>query len=47
MTKRKAENIIRLNAAKANGSVAGYTEEISQPLTEEQKQNNKKRKKNQ
>lgn len=47
MTKRKAENIIRLNAAMAKGNVAGYNEEFSQPLTEEQKQNNKKRKKNQ
>ncbi|MFJ7976589.1 small acid-soluble spore protein O [Peribacillus sp. JNUCC 23] len=47
MTKRKADNIIRLNAARAKGNNAEYIEEFSQPLTEEQKQNNKKRKKNQ
>ncbi|KMY49674.1 small acid-soluble spore protein O [Peribacillus loiseleuriae] len=48
MAKRKANHIIPgMNAASAQGKGAGYNEEFSQPLTEEQKQNNKKRKKNQ
>ncbi|MCP8969128.1 small acid-soluble spore protein O [Ectobacillus ponti] len=48
MAKRKANHIIPgANAAKAQGIGTGYNEELSnEPLTEEQKQNNKKRKKN-
>jgi small acid-soluble spore protein O (minor) len=49
MAKRKANHVRSgMNAAKAQGIGAGYNEEYSnEPLTEEQKQNNKKRKKNQ
>ncbi|MGE8205808.1 small acid-soluble spore protein O [Heyndrickxia sp. NPDC080065] len=49
MVKRKANHIIPgMNAAKAQGKGTGYNEEFSnEPLTEKQKQNNKKRKKNQ
>lgn len=49
MGKRKANHIIPgANAAKAQGKGTGYNEEFSnEPLTEAQKQNNKKRKKNQ
>ncbi|CAH0346014.1 Small, acid-soluble spore protein O [Bacillus sp. CECT 9360] len=49
MAKRKANHVIPgMNAASAQGIGAGYNEEFSnEPLTEEQKQNNKKRKKNQ
>jgi small acid-soluble spore protein O (minor) len=49
MAKRKANHIIPgMNAAKSQGKGAGYNEELSnEPLTEEQRQNNKKRKKNQ
>jgi len=49
MPKRKANHIIPgMNAAKAQGTGAGYNEELSnEPLTETQKQFNKKRKKNQ
>lgn len=47
--KRKANHVIEgMNAAKSQGMGAGYNEEFSnEPLTEEQKQNNKKRKKKQ
>lgn len=47
MVKRKAKHVIEgMNAAKAQGT--GYNEEFSnEPLTEAQKKNNKKRKKNQ
>ncbi|KMJ59417.1 acid-soluble spore protein O [Bacillus sp. LL01] len=49
MTKRKSNHVIEgMNIAKAQGSGAGYNEEFAnEPLTEAQKQNNKKRKKNQ
>jgi small acid-soluble spore protein O (minor) len=49
MGKRKANHVIPgANAASAQGMGAGYNEEFSnEPLTEAQKQNNKKRKKNQ
>lgn len=49
MVKRKANHIIEgMNAASAQGKGAGYNEELSnEPLTEAQRQNNKKRKKNQ
>jgi small acid-soluble spore protein O (minor) len=49
MAKRKANHVIPgANAASAQGKGAGYNEEFSnEPLTEAQKQNNKKRKKNQ
>lgn len=49
MSKRKANHIIPgMNAASAQGKGTGYNEELSnEPLTELQKQNNKKRKKNQ
>ncbi|MTH51841.1 small acid-soluble spore protein O [Bacillus mangrovi] len=49
MAKRKANHIIEgMNAAGAQGTGAGYNEETSnEPLTAEQRQNNKKRKKNQ
>ncbi|EPR27270.1 Spore coat protein K [Geobacillus sp. WSUCF1] len=49
MAKRKANHVIPgMNAAKAQGMGAGYNEEFSnEPLTEAQRQNNKKRKKNQ
>jgi len=49
MAKRKANHVIPgMNAAKAQGMGAGYNEELSnEPLTEAQRQNNKKRKKNQ
>lgn len=49
MVKRKAKHVIPgMNAASAQGTGAGYNEEIAnEPLTEAQKQNNKKRKKNQ
>lgn len=49
MVKRKANHIIPgMNAASAQGKGTGYNEELSnEPLTEKQKQNNKKRKKNQ
>lgn len=47
--KRKANHIIEgMNAAKGQGQGAGYNEETPQiPLTAEERQNNKKRKKNQ
>jgi small acid-soluble spore protein O (minor) len=47
--KRKANHIIPgMNAAKGQGMGAGFNEEFAnEPLTEAQKQNNKKRKKNQ
>ncbi|OEH92487.1 small acid-soluble spore protein O [Bacillus solimangrovi] len=49
MAKRKANHIRPgMNASKAQGQGAGYNEEFAnEPLTAEQKQNNKKRKKNQ
>lgn len=49
MAKRKANHVIpTTNAASAQGAGTGYNEEFSnEPLTEMQKQNNKKRKKNQ
>lgn len=49
MAKRKANHVIPgMNAASAQGKGAGFNEELSnEPLTEAQKQNNKKRKKNQ
>jgi small acid-soluble spore protein O (minor) len=49
MGKRKANHVrLGMNAAKAQGQGAGYNEEFSnEPLTEAQKQNNKKRKTNQ
>ncbi|WP_174733408.1 small acid-soluble spore protein O [Mesobacillus harenae] len=50
MVKRRANHLMDegMNAAKAQGKGAGYNEELSnEPLTEMQKQNNKKRKKNQ
>lgn len=49
MSKRRANHIIPgMNAAKAQGVGAGYNEEMqNEPLTAEQRQNNKKRKKNQ
>ena len=49
MAKRKANHVIpTTNAASAQGAGAGYNEEFSnEPLTEMQKKNNKKRKKNQ
>lgn len=49
MVKRKAKHVIEgMNAAKAQGTGAGYNEEFSnEPLSESQKKNNKKRKKNQ
>jgi small acid-soluble spore protein O (minor) len=49
MVKRKANHIIPgMNDAGGQGKGAGYNEEFSnEPLTEAQKQNNKKRKKNQ
>ncbi|MFE8694971.1 small acid-soluble spore protein O [Cytobacillus sp. FJAT-53684] len=47
--KRKANHIIPgMNAAQGQGMGAGYSEEFAnEPLTETEKQNNKKRKKNQ
>jgi small acid-soluble spore protein O (minor) len=49
MGKRKASHVIPgANAAKAQGMGAGYNEEMAnEPLTEREKMNNKKRKKNQ
>lgn len=49
MARRKANHTIEgMNAAKGQGMGAGYNEEFaSEPLTEAQKQNNKKRKKKQ
>lgn len=49
LSKRKANHVIPgMNAASAQGMGAGYNEELAnEPLTEMQKQNNKKRKKNQ
>jgi len=49
MGKRKANHVRPgMNAAKAQGKGAGYNEELSnEPLTEEQRQFNKKRKTNQ
>ncbi|MCA1062728.1 small acid-soluble spore protein O (plasmid) [Cytobacillus spongiae] len=49
MAKRKANHVITgMNAAKSQGTGAGYNEEYSnEPLTEAQKQFNKKRKTNQ
>lgn len=49
MAKRKANHVIPgMNAAKAQGMGAGYNEEMAnEPLTEMEKRNNKKRKKNQ
>ena len=49
VVKRKANHVIPgANAAKAQGNGAGYNEEMAnEPMTEIEKQNNKKRKKNQ
>jgi small acid-soluble spore protein O (minor) len=49
LAKRKANHVRPgMNAAKSQGQGAGFNEEFSnEPLTEAQKQNNKKRKKNQ
>ncbi|MDQ0214055.1 small acid-soluble spore protein O (minor) [Oikeobacillus pervagus] len=50
MGKRKANHVNSntMNAAKAQGMGAGYNEEFAnEPLSEMQKQNNKKRKKKQ
>ncbi|OIJ12740.1 small acid-soluble spore protein O [Anaerobacillus arseniciselenatis] len=49
MAKRKANHVRPgMNAAKAQGIGTGYNEEVSnEPLTEEQKQFNKKTKKRQ
>jgi small acid-soluble spore protein O (minor) len=49
MVKRKANHVIPgMNQAKAQGLGAGYNAEFSnEPLTAEQKQNNKKTKKRQ
>jgi len=49
LSKRKANHVIPgMNAAKSQGIGTGFNEEYSnEPLTEMQKQNNKKRKKNQ
>jgi small acid-soluble spore protein O (minor) len=49
MAKRKSNHIIPgANAASSQGMGTGYNEEFSnEPLSEAQKQNNKKRKKNQ
>ncbi len=49
MAKRKANHVRPgMNHADAQGIGAGYNEEFSnEPLTAEQRQNNKKRKKNQ
>ncbi|KGX87559.1 small acid-soluble spore protein O [Pontibacillus litoralis] len=48
-SKRKANHArVGMNAAKAQGQGAGYNEEIpQQPLSPEERQNNKKRKNNQ
>lgn len=49
MQRRKANHVIPgMNAAKGQGQGAGFNEELAnEPLTEKEKQNNKKRKKNQ
>lgn len=49
LSKRKSNHVIPgMNAAKSQGLGVGFNEEFSnEPLTEKQKQNNKKRKKNQ
>ncbi|MEI4790901.1 small acid-soluble spore protein O [Bacillus sp. FJAT-53060] len=48
MTKRKVNHVINgMNAAKSQGKDAGYIENDQHVLTEEQRQNNKKRKNNQ
>ncbi|RSK27137.1 small acid-soluble spore protein O [Bacillus sp. HMF5848] len=49
MAKRKANHIIPgMNDASGQGKGTGYNEEMqNEPLTAEQRQNNKKRKKNQ
>ena len=50
MTRKKANHVrLGMNAAKAQGNGAGFDEDSEHqiPLTEEQRQNNKKRKKNQ
>lgn len=50
MAKQKANHVIPgMNAAKAQGNGAGFHDELGNepPLSEEQRQNNKKRKKNQ
>ncbi|MCM3708715.1 MULTISPECIES: small acid-soluble spore protein O [Cytobacillus] len=49
MAKRKSNHVIEgMNDAKGQGMGAGYNEEYAnEPLTEAQRQNNKKRKKNQ
>ncbi len=49
MGKRKANHVIPgMNDAKSQGMGAGYNEEMqNEPLTAEQRANNKKRKKNQ
>ncbi len=49
LAKRKANHVINgMNAAKAQGKGVGYNEEFSnEPLTEAQRQFNKKRKTNQ
>lgn len=49
VVKRKSNHVIPgANAAKGQGNGAGYNEEMAnEPLTELEKQNNKKRKKNQ
>jgi small acid-soluble spore protein O (minor) len=49
VAKKRAKHVIPgMNAASAQGKGAGFNEEFSnEPLTEAEKQNNKKRKKNQ
>ena len=49
LSKRKSNHVIPgMNSAKSQGQGVGFNEEFSnEPLTEQQKQNNKKRKKNQ
>jgi small acid-soluble spore protein O (minor) len=49
LSKRKAKHVIPgMNAASAQGTGTGFNEEFAnEPLTEMQRQNNKKRKKNQ
>ncbi|MBS4211150.1 MULTISPECIES: small acid-soluble spore protein O [Neobacillus] len=49
MAKKKAKHVIPgMNAAGAQGMGAGYNEEMAnEPLTEMERRNNKKRKKNQ
>jgi small acid-soluble spore protein O (minor) len=49
LAKKKANHLMDegMNAAKAQGKGAGYNHEFTGELTELEKQNNKKRKKNQ